>query len=360
MTDFRTASECLYQKQALSFDDVLLVPQHSDVPSRQDPSLSLETKLTRNITIAHPVIATNMSTVTEHQMMSALGDTGSFAILHRFMSTEWYLAQLVQFKQAIYQRDLDARRAAISIGVKGEEINDGWLNDPVIKVVVVDVAHGDSNAVVDTIKRVKKEYPHIDVVGGNVATRDGFKRIVDAGADGVRVGIGGGSACTTRLVTGHGIPTLASIIDCAEVSHSTGVPMIADGGIRNSGDIVKALAFGASAVCVGGMLAGTSRSPGAVIKLPDGEFKEFFGMSSKAAQERYKGGKRRGVAEEGVEKLVPYKGETLEVLGEVLGGVRSGLSYSGAFNIPQLRENFEYVVLTPGSMRESKFGNGVL
>ena len=353
MTDFRFAVDCLYKKQALSFDDVLLVPQHSDVPSREDPSL--KTQFTRNVEIQHPVISTNMSTVTEMDMIITMWRSGSYGIMHRFMTTDFFKEQMhaIRNKMAWLPK-------AVSVGVKGEEIDEGWLDYEDIQVVVVDVAHGDSDSVVSTIKRIKNEYPRIDVVGGNIATRDGFRRMVDAGADGVRVGIGGGSACTTRLVTGHGIPTLASIIDCAEISHSTGVPMIADGGIRNSGDIVKALAFGASAVCVGGMLAGTSASPGAVIKLPDGEFKEFFGMSSKAAQERYKGGKRRGVAEEGIEKLVKYKGETSEVLDEVLGGVRSGLSYSGAFNIPQLRENFEYVVLTPGSMRESKFGNGVV
>jgi IMP dehydrogenase len=353
MTDFRPASECLYNRQALSFDDVLLIPQHSNVPSREDPNL--ETKLTRNVSIKHPIVATNMSTVTESEMMVAMWESGSFGILHRFMDLDAFQEQMF----SIVNRVASMPRA-ISVGVKGEELDEGWLEYNDISVVLVDVAHGDSGAVVSTIKRIKNEYPHIDVIGGNIATRDGFKRMVDAGADGVRVGIGGGSACTTRLVTGHGLPTLASVIDCAEASHSSGVPMIADGGIRNSGDIVKALAFGASAVCVGNMLAGTSETPGAVLTLPNGDFKEYYGMSSHTAQNRHKSGKRRGIAAEGIDKLVPYKGNTTDVLDEILGGVRSGLSYSGAFNISQLRENVEYVILTAGSMKESKFGNGAI
>ena len=165
------------------------------------------------------------------------------------------------------------------------------------------------------------------------------------------------SACTTRLVTGSGMPTLASIIDCADASFETGVPIIADGGFKTSGDIVKALAFGASAVCLGNMLSGTSATPGEIIELPNGDrLKEYYGMSSKTAQDRAKNGKRRGIAAEGIEKLVPFKGDTEEVLLEILGGVRSGLAYAGAWNIPHLRES-EYITLSPGSMRESKFGS---
>jgi IMP dehydrogenase len=165
------------------------------------------------------------------------------------------------------------------------------------------------------------------------------------------------SACTTRLVTGHGMPTLASVMDCAEASAETGVPMIADGGFRNSGDVVKALAFGASSVCVGNILAGTSETPGTVIELPSGEkFKEYYGMSSKTAQDRHKNGKRRGIAAEGIDRLVPFKGGTEEVLLEIIGGTKAGLAYSGAYNIQELRDTFEYMILSPGAMRESKLG----
>jgi IMP dehydrogenase len=345
----------LYCSHALSFDDVLIVPQHSNVQSRELPDVS--TKLTRNITIKHPVISTNMSTVTEYEMMFEMWKSGSFGVLHRFMDTNEYNNQLNRYLDICTNSQIPLSiNAAISVGVKGEEINNKWLEQSCVSVVVVDIAHGDSQSVIDTIKHIKKEYPHKDVIAGNVATKSGFKRLVDAGADGIRAGIGGGSACTTRLVTGSGIPTLASIIDCAEASKETGVPLIADGGIKNSGDAVKALAFGASVVCVGNVLAGTSSTPGAVLELPDGRFKEYYGMSSATAQNRLKNGKRRGVAAEGIDKLIPYKGDTNDVLLDFIGGIKSGLAYSGAMNIEQLRCFYEYITLSVGSMRESKFG----
>jgi len=162
-------------------------------------------------------------------------------------------------------------------------------------------------------------------------------------------------ACTTRLVTGHGLPTLASILDCEEVSKQSGVPMIADGGFKTSGDIVKAVACGADTVCLGSMLAASSCTPGALLELPNGQFKEYYGMSSYTAQERHKeSGKRRGIAAEGIDRLIPYKGQTAELLEEITGGISSGLSYSGAWNITELRENAECVVLSHGSMKESK------
>lgn len=344
----------LYASSALSFDDILLVPQHSNVASRSEPSLV--TKFTRNVEIAHPLISTNMSTITESAMMLAMWESGSFGILHRFMDSLRFSAEMKTFiDTAVKFGDNIPIESAVSIGIKGEELDNKWLSFPYVRVAVVDVAHGDSKAVVGTIRKIKDAYPQIDVVAGNVATREGFKRLVDAGADGVRVGIGGGSACTTRLVTGSGVPTLASIIDCAELSYDAGVPMIADGGFRTAGDIVKALAFGASTVCIGGILAATSETPGPIIESNGNRFKEYYGMSSNRARS-IKSGKQRGIAEEGIEKLIPYKGYTDEILSEILGGIRSGLSYSGALNIKELRENAEYITLSSGSMRESKFG----
>lgn len=344
------------QTSCLSFDDVLLVPQHSNVPSRTDPRIDTTTKLTKNIKIKHPVVSTNMSTITESDMMRDMWVSGSYGLMHRFMSTERYQEQMKQFVDKCMSLDMHTPIfGAISIGVKGEEINNGWLDNEHISVVIIDIAHGDSDSVCKTIADVKSKWPHLDVIAGNIATVSGFRRMVNAGADAVRVGIGGGSACTTRMVTGHGIPTLTSIIDCAEASRQTGVPIIADGGFKTSGDIVKALAFGASAVCLGSMLAATSSTPGAVLELPDGQFKEYYGMSSYTAQERHKdSGKRRGVAAEGIDRLLPYKGDTSELLSEIISGIVSGLTYSGAFNIEELRENAEYIVLTTGSMKESK------
>lgn len=343
----------LYSNSSLSFDDILLIPQHSNVTSRTKTDLS--TKLTRRIDIKHPVVATNMSTITEHDMMVEMWKSGSHGLLHRFMDDKRYQEQMNLFVEKCTFDKTRIPKAIISIGVKKEEIKNGWLDNEHLAGVIIDIAHGDSDSVCKTITEVKSKWPELDVIAGNVATRTGFLRLVNAGADAVRVGIGGGNVCTTRIITGHGMPTLASIMDCARASYETGVPIIADGGFKTSGDIVKALAFGASAVCLGSMLAASSRTPGGIMELPTGQFKEYYGMSSSTAQERHKDtGKRRGVAAEGIDKLLPYKGDTSDVLAEILGGVSSGLSYSGAWNIQELRENAAYTIMSTGGIKESK------
>lgn len=335
----------------LSFADVILIPQASDIQSRLD--VDLTSRLTKNISIKSPIMATNMSTITETAMMIEMNQHGAVAALHRFMSLDEavksvsYVAPLIE-------------NCIVSIGAKDEDKN--WIEafanlriPP--KILLVDIAHGDSQMVCDMIRYIKANYPQFDVIGGNVATVSGYMNLVQAGADAVRVGIGGGSHCTTRQVTGHGVPTLTSIIMCADSASQLGVkvPIIADGGFKTSGDIVKALAFGADCVCLGNMLAGTSATPGDVINLPNGQFKEMHGMSSRVAQERHKGGLKRGIAEEGMESLVPYKGETGDIVEQILGGIRSGLTYSGARSVAELREKFQYGILSQGSMKESKY-----
>lgn len=339
-----------FRGEALSFDNVLLLPQHSDIKSRDEVDLS--TSLCEGFELAHPVIPTNMSTVTELEMAQLLSSSGGTAFIHRFMPEE-RMIEMVKESQSI-------KGSVCSIGVKDSDYKfldkcsslglapSGWL---------IDIAHGDSTSVVDMIHYTKKVYgDSFPVVAGNIATGDGYLRMVDAGASAVRVGIGGGSVCSTHYVTGHGLPTLSSIIDCssARESHGLKVPIIADGGIKHSGDIVKALAFGADAVCCGKLFAGSSFTPGDLIEIvgPDGtrkKYKEYYGMSSQVAQDRHKGGLRRSIAAEGIDVLVEYSGETSDILDKLCGGTRSGLAYSGARNIQQLRENFEYVVISPGN-----------
>lgn len=337
----------------LSFADILLIPQYSEIESRT--AVDLTTELTTDIIISHPIIPTNMSTITELAMMRALHSTGGVAFCHRFMSSTSMINIL---RQANYE---ELAPIVMSIGVKDEDkhLADDLLSITTPDIWLIDIAHGDSKMVIDMIKFIKGldrnpglDSPSFKVIAGNVATGEGYLRLLDAGADAVRVGISGGSACTTRYITGHGMPTLASVIDCAKAKSNRkyNVPIIADGGIASSGDIVKALAFGADSVCVGNLIAGTSETPGNIIELPDGEYKEYYGMSSATAQERHKGGLRRSIAAEGIDKLVPYKGDTLTVLEKLLAGVRSGLTYAGAGNIQQLRENFQYSILNPGSI----------
>lgn len=337
-----------FRGEALSFDNVLLLPQKSSVASRDDVDLS--TSLCEGMPLLHPVIPTNMSTVTELDMLNLLMSTGGVAFVHRFMPEEKMIDIIKQsnnkgvFSIGVKDSDYKFLDKCSSLGLRPS----AWL---------IDIAHGDSTLVIDMIHYTKKIYgDSFPVVAGNVATGDAYLRMVDAGASAVRVGIGGGSVCSTHYVTGHGLPTLASIIDCnaARESYHLSVPIIADGGIKHSGDIVKALAFGADAVCCGKLFAGSSATPGDLIEIigADGvrkKYKEYFGMSSQVAQDRHKGGLRRSVAAEGIDVLVEYSGSSEDILEKLLGGVRSGLAYSGARNIQQLRENFEYVVITPGN-----------
>ncbi len=368
----------LVQKEALSFDDILLIPKHSEITSRNSPEISLETYLTRNIKLQNPIVSTNMSTVTEDDMLVAMNLNGSIGFLHRFHS--------LSLQKEIINKAIDKGMTSyvLSIGVKSED----YINlDEIAKLnpsaILIDIAHGDSKLVIDLLTHIKSNYP-FDVIAGNVATADGYSRLVQAGADAVRVGIGGGNACTTRVVTGFGVPTLQSIIDCARVyfnnlQFGVRVPIIADGGIRGSNDAVKAIAAGASTVCIGSLLASTSHSPGQILErvyrgdvtygyrpvsieyaetLASEEynnlFKEYYGMSSAKAQDTFKGGVSKGITPEGLHKHLPYKGNTQDVLEKLTGGIRSGFTYNGTYTIEELQRTSSYMTLSPGAIRESK------
>lgn len=399
----------LVNKRALSFDDILLVPGQSDIPSRLDHRLSLKTNLTRNVEIDIPITSTNMSSVTETDMLVAMNALGSVGFLHRFSSID------DQASMVFEARERGMVRFVASVGVKD---SDYTALDEIIKLnpcaILIDIAHGDSIQVLRMLRHIKR-ITNIDVIAGNVATSDGYKRLVDAGADGVRVGIGGGGACTTRIVTGFGVPTLQSIIDCMPAHdeyRSSGhyVPIIADGGFTKSSDIVKALAAGASSVCLGSLLASTSHSPGQVKselynskfdKIPSftlegvtyyaratkryGQlqpvpvkyvnnlesdkqvllvdylhskgvplYKEYYGMSSQAAQDKFKGGIKSGVSPEGIHKQLLYTGDTFKVIEQLLGGIRSGMTYNGSYDLKSLYRDSEFIILAPGAVKESK------
>jgi len=349
----------LYNHKALSFNDILLVPQYSDVESRLKTDVS--TYLTPNIKLDIPIISTNMSTVTEENMLEAMYKTGSLGFLHRFMHPDKMVATLMDFRVK-YPNSI----IVPSVGTKDEdcELVDKLMNasygfpDVQLKpdAILIDIAHGHSNSVKKMIKYIKDHYD-IEVIAGNVATGSGALYLADAGADAIRCGIGGGSVCSTRTQTGFGVPTLTSIIEAKESLTNRGfnnVKIIGDGGFTTSGDIVKALAFGADTITLGGMLCGTSASPGDVFESDGKHYKIMYGMSSKTAQEHLRGGMKKGIAAEGVDKQVLYKGNTEDVVEEIVGGIRSGLTYSGARTITELRDNSEYIILTPGSMKESK------
>jgi len=229
-------------------------------------------------------------------------------------------------------------------------------------VLVVDIAHGHSDHVINMVRTLKQRYPDLPVIAGNVATAQGVRDLAEAGAATVKVGVGSGSICTTRLVTGYGVPQLSAILECAEAGRELNVPIIADGGIRNSGDMTKALAAGASTVMLGNLLAGTDESPGATVIREDRRYKIVRGMASLSANVERRLLEKNELAieewgevvPEGVEAVVPYKGALVDVVYQLVGGLRSGLSYAGARNIEELWQAAEFVRITDSGMKESR------
>lgn len=227
-----------------------------------------------------------------------------------------------------------------------------------VDVVVVDTAHGHSENVLKTISQIKKSYPELEVVGGNVATAEGALALIEAGVDAVKVGVGPGSICTTRVIAGIGVPQLTAILDCARVAKEKGVPVIADGGIKYSGDITKAIAAGASTVMIGSLLAGTEESPGEIEIYQGRSFKTYRGMGSLAAmkegsKDRYFQEEADKLVPEGIEGRVPYKGPVAETLFQLVGGLKAGMGYLGTRNIAELQEKARFIRITPAGLRES-------
>ncbi len=231
-------------------------------------------------------------------------------------------------------------------------------------VLVLDIAHGHATYAIDVIKDLKKHFPEVELIAGNVATKEGTEDLISAGADCVKVGVGPGATCSTRIITGSGVPQLTAIMDCAEAAREYGIPIIADGGIRNSGDIVKALAAGAQTVMIGSLLAGTEESPGISVVRKGTKYKVVRGMASFTANldkiriesnaEAIDETLVQEITPEGVEALVPYKGTTEEVIKKLVGGLRSGISYCGASSIPEMQKNAEFIRITLAGIRESQ------
>ena len=233
----------------------------------------------------------------------------------------------------------------------------GALREAGVDFVVVDAAHGQSKGVLDAVAAVKKAFPDLPVIGGNVATRKGARALIDAGSNGIRIGLGAGSICTTRVVSGVGVPQLTAVVDCAREAAKSNIPVIADGGIRFSGDAVKALAAGAAAVMVGNMLAGTDEAPGETILYQGRAYKDYRGMGSESAMregssDRYGQDSQTRFVPEGVEGRVPYKGAVCDTIHQMLGGIRSGMGYLGAHTLPQLQARASFVRITGASLRE--------
>jgi IMP dehydrogenase len=466
--------------QGLTFDDVLLVPKRSPIVSRSQTNL--RTKLSRNITLNIPIISANMDTVTESGMAIALAREGGIGIIHRFMTIEDQVDEILKVKRSesvmieqpyTIKPDLtvaEAKRAMAEYSVSGLLVEDrgkllgiitrrditfennnrlkvselmtkdvitakvGLTIDqakeilhnkrieklPVVDdkkhivglitskdilkmeqypyaskdkkgrllvgaavgvkgdylertealleagadVIIVDIAHGHSENAINTVHMIKKAFPDCELIAGNIATGEGSRDLIKAGVDAVKVGVGSGSICITRVVTGSGVPQLTAVIDSVKVARDYDIPIISDGGIRNSGDITKALAAGASSVMIGSLFGGTDESPGKTLVKNGKMYKMYRGMASFYASlgRKYREAGPQVVdsddlndyVPEGVEAMVPYNGSVVEIIRQMAGGLRSGLSYCGAKTIPEMQTNAEFIKITSAGYIESQ------
>ncbi|WP_428737274.1 IMP dehydrogenase [Sulfurimonas sp.] len=462
------------RKRALTFEDVLLVPQYSEVLPKE---VSLETKLTRNITLKIPMVSAAMDTVTEYRAAIAMARLGGIGIIHKNMDIESQCQQVKKVKKSesgiiidpIYVHPdatlADAEALMNEFRISGVPVVDGHnkllgiltnrdmrfekdmkklvskvmtsmplitatqgidldsaadimhqnkieklpiiddegflkglvtikdikkrieypqsnkddfgrlvvgaaigvgqmdrakaLVDAGVDVLVLDSAHGHSKGILDTVKEIKKTLA-VDVIAGNIATAEATEALIEAGADGVKVGIGPGSICTTRIVAGVGVPQISAIDECAAAAKKHGVPIIADGGIKYSGDIAKALAVGASCIMAGSLLAGTEESPGETIMFQGRQYKSYRGMGSigamqKGSNDRYfqEGTAADKLVPEGIEGRVPFRGSIAGIVHQMMGGLRSSMGYCGSESIPAFWDKAEFVEITSAGLKES-------
>lgn len=326
--------------EAITFDDVLLIPAYNHHESRRVVEINSTDRLEK-LSLQLPVMSSNMDTITESKMANFMHSKGGIGVMHRFLSIE---DNIDEFKRCL-------GKTFVSVGCTDAELHRAEaLRDAGADYFCVDVAHAHAKYVGKTLKNLRKLLGDRCIMAGNVATYAGADYLASCGADIIKAGIGGGSVCSTRIKTGFGIPMLTCIQDCARSDRS----IVADGGIRTSGDIVKALAFGADFVMIGGMLAGTEPTPGKVIKKADGtEVKQYRGMASREAQEEFLGQMHEWKTAEGVATEVPYRNNQDAIIADIIGGLRSGLTYAGADSISELQRKLNYVVITQAGRLES-------
>jgi len=348
-------------KLALTYDDIQLIPAYSEINSRRN--IRLWTQVTRRYGIMQPIVAAPMDTVCDAEMAIAMMKLGGLGIIHRFMSIEDQCEEVAKVKAAktteMYEdwgvmyddwhSEIKQIPVVVAIGVQTEDrLRAVKLVEAGANVLVIDVAHGDHKNVIDMVKWCKEQptFEHVDIIAGNIATAEAALRLEAAGADGLRVGIGGGSLCTTRIKTGFGIPNVTAITQIQSVAS---VPVMADGGIRTSGDISKALAIGASTVMIGSLIAGTEEAPGKVIEKNGSLFKRYRGSASLETKVTH-GQAARNV--EGESTVIPFKGGVKYIITDLLDGVKSALSYAGAKDLNSF--NPDIVQITNAGQLEAK------
>lgn len=371
----------------LTFDDVLLLPGYSDFSRSQ---INLSTNLTRKIKLSIPFVSAPMDTVTEAKLAAVLAKLGGIGIIHRNLTIENQAREVEKVKKIHSAHSTGSGQASsgqallvgAAIGVsKGFEKRAEALVKSGADVIVVDSAHGFSKGVIEATKYIKKHFPKVEVISGNIATADGAKALIEAGADGLRVGMGPGAICTTRIISGMGVPQITAISETSRIAKKANVPIIADGGIKFSGDTIKALAAGASSIMMGSFFASASESPGKIVVLKRDQvpnrflsifnqrnekhpFKEYRGMGSSSAMKKGARVKSEGefhnkdykdkvLIAEGVEGLVPVKGTVKELIEQAVGGIKSGMYYIGAKNIRELWDKAQFIKITQASLTES-------
>ncbi|HVZ67214.1 MAG TPA: IMP dehydrogenase [Patescibacteria group bacterium] len=357
--------------QALTFNDVLLIPGFSDFLRDE---INLSTYLTKKIKLSIPLISSPMDTVTEAPLAIALARVGGVGIIHRNLAPNEQANEVSKVKK-------ENLLVGAAIGPnKGFEERAKLLVKANVDVIVIDSAHGFTKFTIDTIKYLKMNYPKVGIIAGNIATYDGAMGLINAGADALRVGMGPGAICTTRIISGMGVPQITALRETVRAAKKTKTPVIADGGMSNSGDMVKALAAGASTVMMGSFFASTLESPGKKVTLPESEvprrfksifgnngkyiFKEYRGMGSEAAMKtgaktksegefHGKSYKDRTLVAEGVEGLVPIKGTVRDVVDIAVGGIKSGFYYCGFKTIEDCHKAARFMQITQASLQES-------
>lgn len=337
---------------ALSYDDVLLVPQFSEIGSRSEVDLS--TQLTPKVKLKLPLIPSNMSDVTGVEMATAIRKLGGLGVIPRFMTQE---EQVEKVKRVVDEVDV----VGSAVGCRNGALERAELLVKAGSVILfLDVAHGHMKKAVEMTKKLKDRFGNsVDIVSGNVATYEGAEALFKAGADSVKVGIGPGSICTTRIETGSGVPQITAVMEASRAAKKHKKTIICDGGTKSSGDIVKGLAAGASAIMAGNQFAGTDEAPGKLVELNGIKYKNYNASTSVTEKKNHlkKNGEelsKNYVKQiEGVESVVPYKGPLKDIVDNMAANIRSGLSYSGAKNIEELWKKAKFVRITSQGMRES-------
>ncbi|MEK6875395.1 MAG: guanosine monophosphate reductase [Nanoarchaeota archaeon] len=330
-----------------SYNDVLIVPKYNKIDSRKD--VEFKTRATRNFSIDIPLVTSNMDTICESEMAIALGKLGGLGVIHRFME----IGQQAEEVRKVKEQNL---LCAAAIGIKDYEKWAEALSNAGVDILVLDVAHGHSKRVGKTLDWIKERFSEIDVMVGNIATKDAAQYFISKGADAIKVGVGPGSMCTTRVMTGAGIPQITAIMDAYEISQGR-VPICADGGIREPGDVVKAIGAGADTIVASYIISGTDETPGEIVEKAGRKFKLYRGMASYDATLKkleLDGEKHKEIISvEGEKTYVEYKGPIEPIIKKFLGGLASGMTYVGAKNIEELRGKADFIEISPAGLQES-------